>query len=619
MGQKTYYVANNSEVKRLDNLTLPWVDLVSFDTKFSNQVPLYDVMTDPSDTSKVWVTGVAQSRYVTSSLFIGISYSTDAGVTWYSPGMPSALDYTQGVPFPLRVYEVWAVNSSTVYASVNGGYVLKSTNANTGSPSFSLVTPITLLNQGIQDCYSIHFQDVSTGVVGLGNRVVLSVDGGTTWTETSGTAFTNAGVERIPGVYCRINLTDKLIVAVADKGIFTSTNGGGSYTRTWCWGGTYPNCSAVTQTGLHLTWYTDTAGQTIFWATAAHNEIVTSTDGINWTVFNGHNYSAVSTRFYRAAHFFESNRGFLGHGIGSIDFYDSGETPSDNNLTAKGIEAVWTGVDPKICYKLTNCIDSNIYHVTEADLSVYVNPSKVITNISINGQQSLDCWTVTVDQCVNNPSTVIASAAKDYTTCEICLTRCYKLINCANPEDEIIVSTTSDILTEYVYQSIQTDFCPNKCFYVTESDSCEGSVPFPDDVTITSYKDCNICLGKPAVADLRTRSVRPGFYTPGCPPEYTVKTSCKYAEQVYDEMVAIRYGITICCDHDVNKWDIKKQLLELSAMYDEALCKIASCPENSEPCNVTATVTGYEVYTYNPPVVPSCEGPQAPIIITLTP
>ena len=76
MGQKTYYVANNSEVKRLDNLTLPWVDLVSFDTKFSNQVPLYDVMTDPSDTSKVWVTGVAQSRYVTSSLFIGISYST---------------------------------------------------------------------------------------------------------------------------------------------------------------------------------------------------------------------------------------------------------------------------------------------------------------------------------------------------------------------------------------------------------------------------------------------------------------------------------------------------------------------------------------------------------------
>ena len=619
MGQKTYYVANNSIVKRLDNLTLPWIDLSAFDTEFGSAVPFYDVMADPTNTSKVWVTGVAQQRYVTPSLFTGIAYSTNAGLNWYSPGMPPSASYTQGLPSPLRVYEVWAVSDSVVYASANGGYVLKSTNANTLSPSFSLVTPITLLNQGIQDCYSIHFQDPNIGVVGLGNRVVISVNGGTTWTETSGTAFTNAGVERIPGVYCRINSTTKLIVAVADKGIFTSTDGGGTYTRTYCWGGTYPNCSSVTQTGRHLTWYTNNAGQTTFWATGAKNEIVTSTDGINWTTFNGHTYSGLSINDYNAAHFFESNKGFLGYGIGNVDYYDSGETPSDYDSTAKGIQAIWTGVDPKICYSITNCVNTQVSYTTDSDLSAYVNPSKVITNISINGEQSLECWTVTIANCVNNPTTVVVSAAKEYVDCTTCLSRCYKLINCADPEDVTIFSTTDDVLTEYIYQSIQVDFCPGKCFYVTDSDVCEGSVAFPNDVVITAYTDCNICLGKPPVDNLRTRSIKPGFYTPGCPPEYTVKTSCMYGEQLYDEMVAVRYGITICCDHDIDKWDIKKQLLELNALKDDSLCTAAACPENSDPCNVTATATGYEVYTYNPPAVPPCDPPQQPIIITLTP
>jgi hypothetical protein len=212
---------------------------------------------------------------------------------------------------------------------------------------------------------------------------------------------------------------------------------------------------------------------------------------------------------------------------------------------------------------------------------------------------------------------VIVSAAKEYVDCTTCLSRCYKLINCANPEDVTIFSTMDDVLTQYIYQSIQVDFCPGKCFYVTDSDVCEGSVPFPDDVVITSYTDCNICLGKPPVDNLRTRSIKPGFYTPGCPPEYTVKTSCRYGEQVYDEMVAIRYGITICCDHDIDKWDIKKQLLELSALKDDSLCTAAACPENSDPCNVTATATGYEVYTYNPPAVPPCDPPQSPIIVNL--
>jgi hypothetical protein len=116
----------------------------------------------------------------------------------------------------------------------------------------------------------------------------------------------------------------------------------------------------------------------------------------------------------------------------------------------------------------------------------------------------------------------------------------------------------------------------------------------------------------------KPRAVKPGFYTPGCPPEYTVKTSSMYAEQVYDEMVSIRYGINICCDHDIDKWDIKKQLLEFKAIYDDCACEttLNPCPTCVPPCNVTAEATSYVIYEPPPPPPPCLLPTQVNIGIT---
>jgi coenzyme F420-reducing hydrogenase gamma subunit len=90
---------------------------------------------------------------------------------------------------------------------------------------------------------------------------------------------------------------------------------------------------------------------------------------------------------------------------------------------------------------------------------------------------------------------------------------------------------------------------------------------------------------------LSTRLVKPGYNTPGCPPEFTEKISCKFANAAYNIMVVERYGVKMCCDLVMYKLDIKKQILDLKALYDETLCVSSivcssvcpECPEDEEP------------------------------------
>jgi hypothetical protein len=95
---------------------------------------------------------------------------------------------------------------------------------------------------------------------------------------------------------------------------------------------------------------------------------------------------------------------------------------------------------------------------------------------------------------------------------------------------------------------------------------------------------------------------------------------------MYDEVLARRYGINVCCDPEAEKWIIKKELLDLKALYDPALCKsslVDCCP----PCNVEAAIQIYTPISCPPPedvqadislIPPPCpepEGLQQPAII----
>ena len=102
------------------------------------------------------------------------------------------------------------------------------------------------------------------------------------------------------------------------------------------------------------------------------------------------------------------------------------------------------------------------------------------------------------------------------------------------------------------------------------------------------------------IRDSRPRAVKPGYDTPGCDPAYTEKISCNFANAVYDQMIITRYGVTLCCNDPIEKWAIKKQLLDLAAIYDAELCKNTfdkCCP----PCALVVTITPYYPQTCNPP------------------
>lgn len=309
--------------------------------------------------------------------------------------------------------------------------------------------------------------------------------------------------------------------------------------------------------------------------------------------------------------------------------------------------AVWVGVNPESggggggggtqqAYVLTNCDQNAVPLViyTGANLSAYVN--KVISNFIINEQITVGCWTVSgpvqtaqpLSEVIVDPLTVsiYTSTYLGPSACLLCATSCFKLIACDDPSDfEFVYSEDPDVagqMSPAIYQTIQTPLiCNSKCYYVIPCSGIPTKPPInlddlvtgPDrSLFLTTYLSCAQCKGVPPVTDLKPRAIKPGFYTPGCPPEYTVRTSCTYGEQVYDEMVSIRYGIDICCDHDVDKWDIKKELLELKAIYDDCACANTTkpCPVCVEPCNVTADVTGYVANNFIQPP-PPCISPGA--------
>lgn len=256
------------------------------------------------------------------------------------------------------------------------------------------------------------------------------------------------------------------------------------------------------------------------------------------------------------------------------------------------------------CYILTNCDPDAIPLTiqTTTDLSQYLNES-----IQITGYPN-QCWTITPAQITcDSPAPVVVTSS--FTTCYDCLPKCYILTDCEGIEVPI---KTSDDLSQYVGLVIKLENCPETCWIVTVTTDCDDSVCLSK--ILTSYADCIACLPPvlpPVPLELRPRMIKPGYTTPGCSPEYTEKVNCTFGEAVYDEMIKKRYGVKMCCDLSVNKWDIKKQLLDLKALFDPELCKPICCE--------APTCSKAEINIFQPvPFV--CPAPTRAIgIITLPP
>ena len=250
------------------------------------------------------------------------------------------------------------------------------------------------------------------------------------------------------------------------------------------------------------------------------------------------------------------------------------------------------------CYKFTNCANTSQVLNTNTDFSTYIG--HVLEIERFPGV----CWTVSASSnCTNTGNLVLV---KDYGVgaCATCLCQYYELVDCAGTAKTIITNTN---LSAYLGQVIQIQGCVGVCYQVSCSNTTAGATPV---VLTKSFATCLLCnppVIPPTPELLHQRKVRPGYNTPGCSPEYSDKINCAFADQVYNEMVRRRYGVTVCCDRDIPYWAIKKELLDLAAIYDETLCR--TCPPISccTPCPIVP-----------PPAPPTPVGCTAPINVTAT-
>jgi photosystem II stability/assembly factor-like uncharacterized protein len=389
---KTYYVGRLAgSVKRLDDFTLPWVDVSVVGGDIYN-----DVMTIPNDPEKVTVIGKKSD----------IRTSIDSGATWNIPG--GNFQSFGGVNN--EFFEVWIVDQNTSYVVAKEGVVVKSVdggatyNGTTTFPTLSGVAEPDFLAE------AVHFIDANIGVVATSNvsgGVYLwkTVDGGTTWVGL------NSGNLVIPKGHARgihLSADQSTITVTGTASVQRSTDAGVTFGQVLDLSNLIPAGA-----GSHMTWISDDE----LWVSGFFDQLWKSVDaGATWNVIRPYDGTAASII---GAHFYDSDNGYLGGGEEN-DIYTTDDAGINTVLSENFsvVHAIWTEFGAFTpCYTLTDCagIASPIY--TAEDLADHIG--QVVT-LSEDGQEVEGCWLVSenITPCVNPTEIVIYQC---FTQCSDCL------------------------------------------------------------------------------------------------------------------------------------------------------------------------------------------------------
>lgn len=552
---RTYTVGNNGGVRKLVDLTLPWVDVsVASSIPATSAHPLFDVETDPNDGNKVFAVG----RGASAGAVFGIYVSTDGGTTWLIPGGNYQTNAVQGI---LNWYEVWVLDSNNIMVSGQNGYVAIS---NDGGLTFTLTTQLpslplcALCNSRVPAVWSLHFITPSVGVVGLEAHVALTINGGVTWTILNGGNVIEEGFplqQLVNGRGIHVSADQQTIVVVSENAIFRSTNGGNTWSNVY----SFQNAN-----GRHLTWINDQE----LWAFGNLGERVKSTDaGATWTIIN---LGGPLGPDQLAGHFYDGQNGFFSQNADILSTNNGSLFGALSETSPYSVNAVWTFYR-ETCYRLISCDGSAQPIEVGNDLSANLGDViRVCPDEVPNPDFDVcTCFTIFPGSCEG--AFMLPEPLSIFTNCEECTPRCYILVDCTDVTNTVL---TSDDFEQYVGQVVKLSECPDTCWQVLESQSCTGAACVSE--VIASFETCVECLPPvpaPEPLELHPRRVKPGYYTPGCSPEYTENVNCNFAEQMYNQMLVDRYGLTICCDESRIKWSIKKELLDLKALYDPSLCR----------------------------------------------
>lgn len=345
MISKSYYITDKSitigNVRRLDNLTGAWLDKSITSSK---AIGLYDVETDPTNPSKVFVVGEQN----TTDGYYGIYVSSDGGDNWTIPGG----NYTTGLIATDIWIEVCVVSPTVIYVCGTRGKVAKSLD---GGLTFNLCTQLpqqpanpsfpTVLSD--LPVFSVHFINSTIGVVGTRSYVFATNDGGTTWMLLNGgnlaTSYLVNPSSNIAGEQCygiHLSADAMTINVVCKNAIYRSTDGGATFTITYVF---------LAESGLHLTWISDNE----LWAFGKNGQRLKSTNaGASWFVLSPFNSQGP---IHSAGHMYSANDGFFSEtSITSISYLTQATNDScltgflsDNALS--NVQAIWTGILPEGC------------------------------------------------------------------------------------------------------------------------------------------------------------------------------------------------------------------------------------------------------------------------------
>ena len=322
MAIRTYYTTRVAgEVRRLDNLTLPWQD-VSIPAGTDS---LLDVMAFPQDPDKVIVVG--RNRQIFKSI--------DAGVNWTAAGG----DYP--TTFGDEYQEIWIVDNLISYVTAEtGGAILKSIDGGDNYNIIGYATPGGTQNTE-KTVDALHFISPLIGIAFVGNsenkgEVWKTIDGGVTWTLLKIIVRSGKG--------CFLSDDEQTIVLIAANKVWKSTDGGSTFTDV------YTTPDADVHLLNHLTW---NPGGANMWAVGTQGLSIRSIDGgSTWTVLEA---PVLGQAEIDAAHYYSSLDGFQGWD-NAIDFTNDGGVTHANSESAGNPLSIWTEMPtPPMCYRLDPC------------------------------------------------------------------------------------------------------------------------------------------------------------------------------------------------------------------------------------------------------------------------
>lgn len=233
-------------------------------------------------------------------------------------------------------------------------------------------------------------------------------------------------------------------------------------------------------------------------------------------------------------------------------------------------------------YKLDDCLGILPDVYTYTNLSAYVGEVIKLKDCDT-------CWQVTsIEFLPDNFTADIVSFEANFEECLLCLISspcvCSKIRN-----DDTIAHAfeyVNCLGVKTILPTLQPGETSDKVCLIAWDDVAQanGYIEYFGDCTASN--DTFVC--PPPV--YHVRSVKPGYNTPACSAEKYEKITCKSSQALYRNVLKLRYGISNCCPEEEDYWLVKKELIDLAALYNPNYpCSPNGCGCDCPPADCTCS------------------------------